>query len=262
MKIARQNLFIQVKYSDLVNNTANIEEYFLGSGGELYLSPEEINSIDKRIVRCITSLSSKKSIPLKLHAPIADINYREIQDTCRSMRALYEKVIRVSSMLHIDSVVAHAEFDYNSNFPIRRQLDNAELLWSELAEMLKKKNVSLYIENHSEPSPEALIALMEKIDLPVFGMCVDIGHFNVFGRPDIATCLEKYPAGSIKEVHLADNMGDDDTHLPLGEGNIDFYKFLSAIEKRNKECFFVLEPNNLREAKRSMLFLKKAGLIE
>ena len=74
--------------------------------------------------------------------------------------------------------------------------------------------------------------------------------------------LGKYPAGSIKEVHLADNKGDDDTHLPLGEGTIDFVDFFKIFTARNEDCVFILEPRNLNEAVKSISFLRKGGFIE
>ena len=50
------------------------------------------------------------------------------------------------------------------------------------------------------------------------GMCFDIGHAHTTGQ--IAEMLQ------LKEhfinIHIHDNMGDKDSHLPLGQGTIDF----------------------------------------
>ena len=62
-----------------------------------------------------------------------------------------------------------------------------------------------------------------------FGILVDVGHLNLSRRQygyhtDVTT--EEYFAGlplPLLEVHLSDNHGKRDEHLPLGAGDIDFH---------------------------------------
>ncbi|MGB2705979.1 MAG: sugar phosphate isomerase/epimerase family protein [Candidatus Omnitrophota bacterium] len=261
MRLSKKNFLIQVKYSDLVSDT-DIERYFLGFGGELYLSPEEIDNYDHLITARIKTFVKKNRFPLRLHAPITDIDYSRIHATISSMQSLYNKIFKLCKALDIDAVVAHAEFNRNAEFPVVKQFENAVSLWRILNAGLSVHDIHLNIENHSEVEPDYLIGIMEKIGSPYFGMCVDIGHSNAFGKIEMKAWLGKYPAGSIREVHLADNAGDDDTHLPLGEGNVDFPAFFEALEARRDVCVFVLEPRDIREAQKSLSFLRKAGFLE
>jgi sugar phosphate isomerase/epimerase len=261
MKIAKRDLFIQVKYSDLAEDRKGLDEYFLGFGGEVYLSPDEIAGFDSRLVGNVKSFTAKNRLPLRLHAPITEIDYSRLKGAIPRIRALYEKVIDFCKILNIHSVVAHAEFDYNAALPIDEQLEGAVLLWGDLLKGLERSDVSLIMENHCETKPDHLLVLAERINSPYFGMCVDIGHLNAFSGLDMDAWIKKYPAGSIKEAHLADNKGDGDTHLPLGNGNIDFARFFEVLKRRGEDCVFVLEPQNLEEARMSLAFMEKAGLI-
>ncbi|UCD54693.1 MAG: sugar phosphate isomerase/epimerase, partial [Candidatus Omnitrophota bacterium] len=209
----------------------------------------------------IKSFVKNNRLPLRLHAPISEIDYSQVRDSASYMKSLYRKVIRFCKVLNINHVVTHAELDYHTAFPIDRQFENASLLWRALCDEFKINNIHINIENHCEIEPDYLVMFMERIGSPYLGMCIDIGHFNAFSNLGIKKCLEKYPVGSIKEVHLADNKGDGDTHLPLGDGNIDFVSFFETFSGRRERCVFVLEPREIKEAQKSLSYLRKKGLL-
>jgi len=56
----------------------------------------------------------------------------------------------------------------------------------------------------------------------------DIGHLNVFGR-DPVEYLNRYK-DKLLHVHLHDNNGIDDLHLPLGAGNIDWDHLINTLK--------------------------------
>lgn len=250
-----------MKYADLLSGTEKTEKYFFGFGGELYLSAEEISDYEPKLIQEIKSFAKNNRLPLRLHAPIAEIDYSQVRDTVSYMQALYRKVIQLCQVLDINHIVAHAELNYHADFPIGKQFENASLLWPALCGELKINNIHINIENHFEAVPDYLIKLAEKIASHYFGMCVDIGHCNAFSNLNIKEWLGKYHIGSIKEVHLADNKGDGDTHLPLGDGDIDFVNFFEVLSKRKEKPVFVLEPRNISDARKSLLFLRKSGVL-
>jgi sugar phosphate isomerase/epimerase len=257
MRINKKNFLIQVKYSDIFKGSGNIKEYFLGFGGELYLSAEEVAGYDPRIIESINSFVKNNRLSLRLHSPIAEIDYSKTS----SFLPLYRKTIRFCKDLNINHVVTHADFRYHTDFPVDKQFEKGAYFWRALSDEFRKNNIYMNIENHYEIEPRYLIMLMEKINSPYLGMCIDIGHANAFSDIGIEEWLKRYPAGSIKEVHLADNKGDGDTHLPLGEGNIDFMRFFKIFLERREPCVFVLEPRDVKEAEKSLSYLRKAGVI-
>ncbi len=261
MRLGKKNFFVQIKYSDLAGNPENMENFFLGFGGELYLSAEEIDSYDFGLIAGINSFTRKNNLPLRLHAPIIDIDYSRAHTTISRMQKLYGGVLKLCRALDMRFVVAHAEFGCDPGFPPEKQFKNAVSLWRVINAGLGAYDIGLNIENHCEIEPDYLIGLMREVASPRFGMCFDVGHSNAFGKPGIEAWLARYPAGSIAEVHLNDNAGDGDTHLPLGSGNIDFEAFFGALQARRENCVFVLEPRNITEARKSISFLKKKGIL-
>ncbi|OGW75149.1 MAG: hypothetical protein A2Z72_02540, partial [Omnitrophica bacterium RBG_13_46_9] len=183
------------------------------------------------------------------------------KNTVSQLARLYRKVIGLCRILDINYVVAHAELNYQIDFSVEEQTEKAVLEWRRLCDEFSANKIYVNIENHAEFVPDHLIALMEKVGSPYLGMCLDIGHVNAFSSLGIQNWLRRYPLGSIREVHLADNKADDDTHLPLGEGNIDFPGFLDTFAKRGESCTFVLEPRNIEEARKSLSFLVKSGIL-
>jgi len=261
MKIKKENFLIQVKYCDLSKDIKNISKFFSGFGGELYLSKEEIFNYNPDILSTVKDFLSRKNLPLRLHAPMAKVNYDQIKDTVSDLKNIYAKVIHLCKFLGIQDVVTHVEFNPSIDFPMNEQFKNAFLLWNGLFSDLKHNNIKLIIENHYEEDPDYLIKLAEAIDSPFFGLCIDVGHVNAFGRINIKEWIQKHPENVLKEVHLADNKGDGDTHLPLGEGSIDFSDILKNFERRKDKFVFVLEPKETNDIGKSLFYLKRHSFL-
>lgn len=85
----------------------------------------------------------------------------------------------------------------------------------------------------------------------------DIGHLNIFGR-DPVEYLRRYQ-DKLMHVHLHDNDGVDDLHLPLGAGTIDWNHLLTALKS------FYDGPITLEifsEDKEYVLYSKKKLLVK
>ena len=67
-------------------------------------------------------------------------------------------------------------------------------------------------------------------DLAIIGdseFTLDVGHANLNG------CLPDFLAAPFCHMHLHDNNGRQDSHSPVGEGNIDFRPVMSAMKQKN-----------------------------
>jgi len=67
--------------------------------------------------------------------------------------------------------------------------------------------------------------------------------------------------GYVKELHLHDNFGQYDEHLPVGDGNFPFHD-LFAMLKHNKKPVITLEPHNEIHLWKTIENLKKSNLLE
>ena len=69
----------------------------------------------------------------------------------------------------------------------------------------------------------------------LIGMTLDVGHLNIakkkgFKDKDLLKEVEQI-AKHVKHIHLTDNFGYDDSHLPPGMGNVPFKEILEKLEK-------------------------------
>ena len=83
------------------------------------------------------------------------------------------------------------------------------------------------------------------------GMTFDIGHAHHSGISPDAMYFD-----SIKHIHAHDNMGDDDSHLALGEGNIQLKDIITTFENKNYDGIYMIEVNDKDSIKKSLEYLK------
>lgn len=113
-------------------------------------------------------------------------------------------------------------------------------------------------KSHVERYPDSLeIAdLARSFQSPNVGVCVDLNHSNL--KEDLILVCENC-SGIIANIHVSDNHGEWEDHLPPGEGVIDFPNVFEAVRKNgyhgpcNVECHLnePLTVERLREIHRS-----------
>jgi sugar phosphate isomerase/epimerase len=89
-------------------------------------------------------------------------------------------------------------------------------------------------------APEDLEAAFRRF--PSLRLTLDVGHAHI-GAPDGARCaaLLACCGSRLGHVHLSDNRGKHDDHLPLGGGGIDFAAVLGALKVRGYDGTLTLE---------------------
>ena len=77
--------------------------------------------------------------------------------------------------------------------------------------------------------PEDLAPVLEQF--PDLELTLDTGHahINQSNRDRILAFIEQYP-NRIGHLHISDNAGDQDAHLPVGQGTIRFKKVMAALK--------------------------------
>lgn len=74
-----------------------------------------------------------------------------------------------------------------------------------------------------------LIRVVEAVDLDNVGYCFDSGHANVDGL-DIPATIRRL-SYKLFELHLHDNNGQKDQHLPIGFGIIDWVEVINVLNE-------------------------------
>lgn len=95
-----------------------------------------------------------------------------------------------------------------------------------------ERGVKLALENIGlgdrfiDPSGEDLLRILEEVDSPAVGICFDVGHANV--NSSIEKVLRPLVPHVI-HVHIHDNHGTNDDHLPVGDAAIDYGPVLPLL---------------------------------
>jgi len=112
----------------------------------------------------------------------------------------------------------------------------------ELSDFCVERGLDLAVENtlpgRIGDKIEELLYIIEKLNSPNTGACLDTGHINVHGDP--AEALKKL-GDRLIHIHITDNLGENDDHLLPGEGNINWENFFAALNQINYKGILMLE---------------------
>lgn len=123
----------------------------------------------------------------------------------------------------LDCRILTLHFWVDARFIPTGVLERKRSILQGLAREAWTRGVFLCLENLSE-RPEDLGPLLETC--PELSITLDIGHAELFARSNRALEILHLWPERIRHVHAHDNRGgnrvEDDLHLPIGEGTIDF----------------------------------------
>ena len=194
----------------------------LGLFPEIALKGPELDSFDRgRLQRTAQTLVAAGVRPT-VHAPFFDLNPGALDPLIR--QATFQRLSQ--------ALTVAGEF-----FP-------------PLIEQAGACDCRLALENIYEETPELLIQLVEELDSEWFGHCFDAGHWNLFGRQPMVEWLDALGA-KLLHLHLHDNHGRADEHLPVGEGTIDFRPLQSRLRHLAPRPSITLEAHSPEHLKRS-----------
>jgi L-ribulose-5-phosphate 3-epimerase len=120
-----------------------------------------------------------------------------------------------------------------------------------------------------EPEPGMFIDTMDRfdelrrrVDHPLFGLTIDVGHLHCLGEVPIADQLRKW-RHLLWNVHIEDMRRGVHDHLMFGEGDIDFVPVLGALDEIGYAGGVHVElsrysHNAVETARRALAFLRAA----
>lgn len=193
-----------------------------------------------------------------LHGAFMDVNPASGDPDFRllSQKKCHESC-RIAAALGAKRVVFHA-----SALPFLRgaYLDSWAAICGEFyMELAQTYGLTLYVENSQDLDPEPLRAVMARVQGSGVQVCLDVGHAHYSGTPVDAwfEALEPW----IGYLHLSDNGGRFDDHLPLGEGSVDWAGASAGWERLKREIPITLEVGGIEGAERSLAYLRRNRLF-
>lgn len=187
-----------------------------------------------------------------VHAPFFDLSLGAMEPLVRAVTVQrLTQALHAAASLGAHLMVVHPGYD-RWRYPnlAATWIDQAAETLLPLVARAAACDCRLALENIYEETPATLLALVEQLDSPWFGHCFDIGHWRLFGTIAQADWLNAI-APRLLHLHLHDNHGQSDDHLPVGEGTIDFIPLMQLLPTLRQPPSLTLEAHNPSELKRS-----------
>lgn len=186
---------------------------------------------------------------LALHAPFNELFPCAVDPKARALAAeRYRQAIDLAKRYGAKKVVIHGGFHPLIYYP-QWYVEQSVAFWKEF--LKDDPAVQIVLENVLEKQPQWMLDVVQKVDDPRLGLCLDVGHVNAYSEIPVMEWLEVL-SPYIRHFHIHNNDGSWDTHSPLWEGNIPIKALLEKAEKLCPDATFTLE---LPEAEQSVRWL-------
>ncbi len=212
--------------------------------------------LDKKMVRELQAMSAD-GLKFSVHAPFSSINPAEYVPSLRNRfnRILKDSISRAAEIGATVEVV-HAGFPtIFSYFYPKEAISICASSLSGLVRYGKSLGVDVVVENGV--GQYDLFNTVERIRGLLHGFddiytCLDVGHACITG--DVAAFITGQPR--ICHIHVHDNNGQHDQHLPAGAGSIDWQETCRLLQEANYRGFLVAENHSIAEALRTLNYLQ------
>ncbi len=232
----------------------------LGTLGTRYIEvlDDGIHELDKKRIATLKEAAKSYDLEYTMHAPFADINIASPSKTIlnASIKRLKQS-IAFADDLDAKLCVFHpgARTGITQFYPGAEWKQNTESI-QELYAAAEELGVNIALENLPAKywflmkSPEDFNKFYKETNLPI-GIVMDLGHANLEGQ--IQPFFNQL-ADKIIHIHASDNCGDDDSHLGVGYGKIDYDWFAETLKKLGYDRNVVIEsfehiPESLQKLK-------------
>ena len=200
---------------------------------------------EKRVVKLI-EIAKAEGFRYTVHAPFADINIASPSKLFLdvSLKRL-EQSMAYASDLNAQLWVFHpgAKTGISSFYPGEDWKQNIASI-KKLHETAEKFGLDIAMENLPEKygfimkKPKDFQRFYNETRLNDVGVVLDVGHANLENQ---TTDFLKQLPDRIVNIHLSDNMGENDQHLGIGYGKIDWNQFAETLEEIDYDKKIIIE---------------------
>ena len=228
----------------------------LDVGVEIYFN-NEINEINDRDVKETGKILHAEGIECTVHAPFMDLSPGGIDREIRNIsKDKLKRAVTLANLLGALGIVCHPGYDrWRFGEDIDLWLQGSIETWNEvLAEAGDRLPVML--ENIFEEEPDTLYELFRHFDNKNLHFCFDSGHFNLFSKVQLDKWLSML-GNKIREMHLHDNYGKRDDHMPIGQGTFPFTELKAFLKAHRESLILTAEIHDEADAVQGIKNLKE-----
>jgi sugar phosphate isomerase/epimerase len=207
---------------------------------------EGLHELNKKRVAKLNAIAKSKGIRYTVHAPFADINIASPSKLMlnASIKRL-EQSMAYANDLNAQLWVFHpgAKTGISSFYPGEDWKQNSQTI-QQLHKTAENHGLNTAIENLPEKygflmkTPEDFQKFYKETSLNDIGIALDVGHANLEKQTE--NFLRKLP-DKIVHMHVSDNMGENDQHLGIGCGKIDWQQFAETLREIAYDKTIIIE---------------------
>jgi len=230
---------------------------------EIYFSHHTLRSLDPDECRQMAARLNDAGLKVTFHAPFVDLRPGALDERIRqvSMERI-RQAFDLAPIFQPLKIVCHPSFDeryYVSCDDL--WLENSARFWGELISVAKASNTIVALENVYEKEPGILRRLFEILSCDNLCFCFDTGHYNVFARSPLKLWMDQI-GPYIGHLHLHDNFGRLDEHLPVGAATFPFDELFAALKSLGIKPTFTLEAHSQDHLWQSLKNVQEMKLLE
>lgn len=227
-------------------------------GPEIYFSGSTLDRlVPERAEAAAESLRAAGVPTATFHAPFRDLSPGAQDEEVRRItaRRLIQAVSAAPPFRPL-GIVMHGGFsNWLFDFDGDAWLAQATRTFAEVAEAAEKAGVDIFLENVFDEKPDHLLRLHAAVGSARMGFCLDPGHAGLFSRLPAPAWVKAF-GPALREVHIHDNRGLRDDHLPAGEGRIDLPGVVRAAVDAGTPPVLTVEPHCEEHVDRAIASLR------
>ena len=181
------------------------------------------------------------------HGPFLGLDVASLDDHIAEYSAeCLLRGLEVTAGLGGPVMVMHTNYSpFFSRAGLRVWLGNWGERMRPVVERAGELGVRIALENAWEERPEVLAHLADLVPGGAAAVCLDTGHINAFSRLPVRRWWDAL-GERVVALHLHDNDGLSDDHLPPGEGIFDFRSLVAFLRARPSLPLMTLEVDPAR----------------
>ena len=226
---------------------------------EVVFSPSHLDYRDLGAVReAARRIEELGMEAYSFHAPFADDIDISSPDLTRREYALDEilRAVEAAAHLGVHYFVIHPGPEH-SDIPSRderlRRIENVSAVLDRVAQRCSESGIRCVLENKLPHllfgNSSDLLWILAALETNQVGACLDTGHAFLAG--DLSPLVYKM-APYLRLLHVHDNKGHGDEHLPPGDGRIDWSALLRELAAVHYSDAFIMELAGGAEAEEIM----------
>ena len=243
-------IHIAVPYDILISR----QDEIIGRGvnPEIYFSSAALDTCRDADVRHLGDALNKSGRSYTFHAPFMDLAPGGLDSKIRqATKERMEHCLHLAALIRPKAVVFHPDYDpWRHDEVLDLWFHGSIEMWTPFVKEAEKIGVTLALENVFDQEPQTLKKLLNTINSPRFGFCFDTGHCLIFSKGDWKGWLEVL-GKRLVEIHLHDNNGEEDQHLPPGDGKFDFTGFFHYLRTQELTPLYTIEVHQEENLPRS-----------